>query len=139
LAGFVIKLPSSRRCALSAGVRRSPFTGAPDDDVRIGPVFRSPWRSSPGGLDFLPGLAYDLQRVAILSVSRVDGCAGGNMLFKSALALLVAWLIGVLIVGRAGELIQLLLLAGLALFLLAFLRAREAALRRATSDTNHTR
>jgi hypothetical protein len=60
------------------------------------------------------------------------------MLFKSALALLVAWLIGVLTVDRASELIHVLLLAGLALLLLAFLRAREAALRRATSDTNHT-
>jgi hypothetical protein len=61
------------------------------------------------------------------------------MLFRSALALLVACLIGVLIVDRAGELIHVLLLVGLALFLLAFVRAREAALRRATSDTNHTR
>jgi hypothetical protein len=61
------------------------------------------------------------------------------MLFKTALALLVAWLIGVLTVDRAGDLIHVLLLAGLALLLLAFLRAREAAVRRATSDTNHTR
>jgi hypothetical protein len=61
------------------------------------------------------------------------------MLFKTALALLVAWLIGVLIVNREGNLIHVLLLAGLTLLLLAFLRAREAALHRATSDTNHTR
>jgi hypothetical protein len=61
------------------------------------------------------------------------------MLFKTALALLVAWLIGVLTVDREGNLIHVLLLTGLTLLLLAFLRAREAAVQRATSDTNHTR
>jgi hypothetical protein len=61
------------------------------------------------------------------------------MLFKTALALLVTWLIGVLTVNRAGELVHVLLLAGLALLLLSFLRAREAAVRRATGDTNDTR
>lgn len=61
------------------------------------------------------------------------------MLFKTGLTLLLAWLIGVLTVGREGNLIHLLLLAGFMLLLLAFLRAREDAVRRATSDTNHTR
>jgi hypothetical protein len=56
------------------------------------------------------------------------------MLFKIALTLLVAWLIGVLGVYRAGKLVHVLLLVGLALLMLAFLRAREEAVRRATSD-----
>jgi hypothetical protein len=56
------------------------------------------------------------------------------MLFKTALTLLVAWLIGVLAVDSAGDFVHVLLLAGLALLLLAFLRAREAAIRRVTSD-----
>jgi hypothetical protein len=59
------------------------------------------------------------------------------MLFKIALTLLVAWLIGVLGVYRAGQLVHMLLLVGLALLMLAFLRAREEAVRRATSDRNN--
>jgi hypothetical protein len=58
------------------------------------------------------------------------------MLFKTALILLVAWLIGVLGVYRAGQLVHVLLLVGLALLMLAFLRAREEAVRRAISDRN---
>jgi hypothetical protein len=53
------------------------------------------------------------------------------MLFKLALVLLAAWLIGVLAAPTAGDLVHVLLLAGLALLLLAFLRAREEAMRRA--------
>jgi hypothetical protein len=37
-------------------------------------------------------------------------------------------------VYRAGQLVHVLLLVGLALLMLAFLRAREEAVRRATSD-----
>jgi Family of unknown function (DUF5670) len=96
-------------------------------------------RSSPVLVDFRPGLAYDLQRVAICSSSEPVAASEANMLFKTALALLVAWLIGVLAVDSAGDLVHVLLLAGLALLLLAFLRAREAAIRRATSDPNQTR
>jgi hypothetical protein len=58
------------------------------------------------------------------------------MLFKIALALLVAWLIGVLGVYSAGQLVHVLLLVGLALLMFAFLRAREDAMRRAISDSN---
>jgi hypothetical protein len=58
------------------------------------------------------------------------------MLFKIALTLLVAWLIGVLGVYSAGQLVHVLLLVGLALLMYAFLRAREAAVRRAMSDSN---
>jgi hypothetical protein len=57
------------------------------------------------------------------------------MLFKIALTLLFAWLIGVLGVYRAGQLVHVLLLAGLALLMLAFLRAREDAIRRRMSDS----
>jgi hypothetical protein len=54
------------------------------------------------------------------------------MLFKTALALLAAWMLGVVGVYRAGgDLVHVLLLVGLMLLLLAFLRAREEALRRA--------
>ena len=58
------------------------------------------------------------------------------MLFKIALTLLVAWLIGVLGVYSAGQLVHVLLLVGLALLMYALLRAREAAVRRAISDSN---
>lgn len=56
------------------------------------------------------------------------------MLFKTALVLLAAWLIGILAVPGAGDLVHVLLLAGLALLLFAFLRAREEAMRRVTES-----
>ena len=56
------------------------------------------------------------------------------MLFKSALVLLVTWLVGVLFVSGAGNAVHVLLLVGLALLMLAFLRAREAAIRRMTQN-----
>jgi hypothetical protein len=52
------------------------------------------------------------------------------MLFKIAMLLLVAWLLGVVGVYRVGDLVHLLLLVALMLLLLTFVRAREAALRR---------
>jgi hypothetical protein len=61
------------------------------------------------------------------------------MLFKTALVLLMAWLLGVLGVYRVGELVHLLLLVGLMLLLLAFLKARDAAARRVVSDSRGTR
>jgi hypothetical protein len=54
------------------------------------------------------------------------------MLFTIALVLLGVWLLGVLGVYTIGVLVHLLLLVGLMLLLLAFLTAREAALRRPT-------
>lgn len=54
------------------------------------------------------------------------------MLFKTALVLLAAWLLGVLGVYSVGDVVHVLLLVGLFLLLLAFVRAREAAVRRAT-------
>jgi hypothetical protein len=55
------------------------------------------------------------------------------MLFKVAFVLLIAWLLGVLGVYRVGDLVHVLLLVGLMLLLLAFARARDAAVRRAIS------
>ena len=51
------------------------------------------------------------------------------MLFKIALVLLIAWLLGVLGAYPGGDLVHVLLLVGLMLLLLAFLRARDAAAR----------
>jgi hypothetical protein len=56
------------------------------------------------------------------------------MLFKIALALLAVWLLGVLGVYTIGELVHFLLIVGLGLLLLAFLRARDAAVKRALSE-----
>ena len=53
------------------------------------------------------------------------------MLFKISLVLLSLWLIGVVGVYNVGDLVHVLLLVGLMLLLLAFLRARDAAARRA--------
>jgi Family of unknown function (DUF5670) len=49
------------------------------------------------------------------------------MLFKIALALLASWLIGVLGVYNAGNLVHVMLLVALWLLLFAFVRARDAA------------
>lgn len=51
------------------------------------------------------------------------------MYFKIALVLLVAWLLGVAGVYRIGDRVHVLLLVGLMLLLLAFLKARDAAVR----------
>jgi hypothetical protein len=56
--------------------------------------------------------------------------SGGEMLFKAAFVLLIAWLLGVLGVYRVGTLVHVLLLVGLMLFLLAALKARDAAVPR---------
>jgi hypothetical protein len=52
------------------------------------------------------------------------------MLFKVALVLLAAWLLGVFALDRVGDLVHVLLLAGLLLLLMGFLKARDAAVRR---------
>ena len=52
------------------------------------------------------------------------------MLFKIALVLLSLWMLGVAGVYKIGDLVHGLLLVGLMLLLLAFLRARDAAARR---------
>jgi hypothetical protein len=53
------------------------------------------------------------------------------MLFKTAIVLLTLWLIGVVGVYNIGDLVHVFLLVGFMLPLLAFLRARDAAARRA--------
>ena len=50
------------------------------------------------------------------------------MLLKISLVLLAVWLLGVLGVYNAGDLVHVLLLIGLMLLLLGALRARDAAL-----------
>jgi hypothetical protein len=49
------------------------------------------------------------------------------MLLKIAFVLIVVWLLGVLGVYPAGEVVHALLLVGLMLLLLGFLKAREEA------------
>ena len=56
------------------------------------------------------------------------------MLIKFALALLVTWLVGVLFFSNAGDAVHVLLLVGLGLLLLGFLRARNEAMRRALGN-----
>lgn len=53
------------------------------------------------------------------------------MLLKTALVLLAGWLLGILGVYDIGNLIHVLLLVGFMLLLIAFLQARDAAMRRA--------
>ena len=67
-----------------------------------------------------------------------SAASGGEMLFKIAFVLLVAWLLGVLGAYPAGDLVHVLLLVGLMLLLLAFLRARDAAVRRAVGGDPDT-
>ena len=58
------------------------------------------------------------------------------MLFKVALLVLGAWLVGVLGVYSLGDFVHLLLLVGVMLLLIAFLHARDAALRRAVGSSD---
>ena len=62
---------------------------------------------------------------------------GGEMLLKTAFVLLASWLVGVVGVYKIGDAVHVLLLAGLMLLLLAFLRARDAAARRAISGRSN--
>jgi hypothetical protein len=50
------------------------------------------------------------------------------MLFKIAVVLLIVWLCGVLGLYQAGEIVHVLLLVGMLLMLMAFLKARDAAI-----------
>lgn len=61
------------------------------------------------------------------------------MLFTIAFVLLGAWLLGVLGLYRIGDLIHVLLLVGLMLLLLAFLKARDAAVHRAVNGRSDQR
>jgi hypothetical protein len=61
------------------------------------------------------------------------------MLLKTALILLAAWLLGVLGLYSVGERVHVLLLVGLFLLLLAFVRARDAAIRRSAGRPTDAR
>lgn len=61
------------------------------------------------------------------------------MLFTIALILLAAWLLGVLGLYAAGDAVHVLLLIGLMLLLLSFLRARDGAVHRATEGPSNKR
>jgi hypothetical protein len=51
------------------------------------------------------------------------------MLFKLAVVLLILWLLGMVGTYQGGQFVHVLLLVGLMLLLMAFLRARDAAVR----------
>ena len=57
------------------------------------------------------------------------------MLFKVAFVLLILWLLGMAGLYRIGEFLHALLLVGLMLLLMAFVKAREAARRRIVGNT----
>ena len=61
------------------------------------------------------------------------------MLFKVAFVLLTLWLLGMAGVYTAGEYVHVLLLVGLMVLLMAFLKARDAAVRRTVGDPRDTR
>lgn len=61
------------------------------------------------------------------------------MVFKVACVLLLLWLVGLFAIEQAGDLIHVLLLIGLMLLLVSFLKAREAAIQRARSDASDQR
>jgi hypothetical protein len=63
---------------------------------------------------------------------------GGDMLFRVGLVLLAMWLLGLVGVYRIGDLFHVFLLVGLMLLLLGFVRARDAAVRAALSETKKT-
>ena len=62
-----------------------------------------------------------------------DGCVRGEMLLKIAFVLSAVWLLGPLGVYPGGDLVHVLLVIGWMSLLLAFLKARDAAVRRTVS------
>jgi len=56
------------------------------------------------------------------------------MLFKVACVLLFLWLLGMAGIYQVGEIVHVLLLVGLLLLMMAFIKARETALRRAMDN-----
>ena len=61
------------------------------------------------------------------------------MLLKVALVLLATWVVGVVGVYDVGSLVHLLLLCGLMLLLLAFVRARDSVRAVATGSASSSR
>ena len=111
-------------------VRRVPFHSSPSD--RFGRPANSPPVAPASTSDLQLDCDGDLHHAA-----RDVRCGplpfGGDMLFKIALALLAVWLVGVLGLYTIGDRVHVLLLVGLGLLLLACLRTRDAAVRRAVS------
>jgi hypothetical protein len=60
----------------------------------------------------------------LISVGRLR--AGGEMILKIAVVLLIAWVLGLLGLYRIGDLVHILLLVGVMLLLVGFLRVRDA-------------
>jgi hypothetical protein len=63
--------------------------------------------------------------------------SGGDMLFTTALVLLIVWLLGVLGLYSAGKLVHVLLLVGLMLLLLAVAKALDVAAGRSRDSRSH--
>jgi len=57
------------------------------------------------------------------------------MLFTLAFVLLLSWLLGMAGFSQLGDVVHALLLIGLMLLMMAFVRARDAAMRRAIDNT----
>jgi hypothetical protein len=98
------------------------ISAAPGFSLRVKPVLEMK-RLRSGRL-----ATTNIEQRHVRSLERL-AVVGGDMLFKISLVLLSLWLIGVVGVYRVGDLVHVLLLAGLMLLLLAFLRARDAAAR----------
>jgi hypothetical protein len=58
------------------------------------------------------------------------------MLFRIAIVLVLSWLTGVMGLYDVGDLVHVLLLVALMLLLVAFLRARDGAVRRAGGEAD---
>ena len=70
------------------------------------------------------------------SQADVSDSNGGKSLLKAALLLLAVWLVGVLGLYEAGNLVHVLLLVGLLLLLLGTVKARDAV-RHQDTDSTH--
>ena len=122
-----VAFPMSERSPRSAhNSRHGPVVGAV-----FKPAFDT--RAEPSSMFSLLATTVTVQR-HVHFVERV-AAVGGDMLFKIALALLAMWLLGVVGLYSAGDLVHVLLLVGLMLLLLGFLKARDAAARRAVDQS----
>jgi hypothetical protein len=136
LAGFFSGMRTSAlRCSWrTVTCKRSPGSQRirPHELTRISSALPACARHHPVNTDTIWHLtATTVLRSAAFASWNARLQSGGEMLFKVAFVLWIAWLLGVLGLYRVGDLVHLLLLVGLMLLLLAFLRAREVAVRRA--------
>jgi hypothetical protein len=72
----------------------------------------------------------------VLDNSHTDDSKAGKSLLKAALPLLAVWLVGVIGLYEAGNLVHVLLLVGLLMLLLGILKARDAV-RHQDADSAH--